>query len=504
MGTNCNSPKNKGQNNNLVNNQQINRIASNSPVSNAPNTPGGMPTAQPIVASNNTNLPNSTPTPEITGGEANNNNIPEDGKVIQDKPPNENKPPNIEENPEIQKYKNQIKNLEVEKIKLQNEMAILLKDKEKMQQQLKESEEKYKDLTEPTLVGLNNIGATCYMNATLQSLSNSSKLTHYFLETYKKEYNPNDQRKIITNEYYKVVNELWKRENNGKSISPTSFKDEISKQNPLFKGIQANDSKDLINFLLEKFHKELLKNPQNNDNNQMVSDTDQLSPKKMLDVFIQDLSNNKTIIADLFYSVIETKSQCQECKQIKYSYQVYSFLEFPLEQVNKFCFNNHRRNININASMNNMNSDINIYECFDYFQNLEPMTGENRMHCNFCKMEFDGLYGTSLYSAANILIINLNRGKGAVYKCNVIYPEKLNILNYVQFKEGNTYFELYAVICHLGESSMSGHFIAYCKHKTDKKWYKYNDGIVSPCSNNDEYLGKNPNIMPYILFYQNL
>ena len=30
------------------------------------------------------------------------------------------------------------------------------------------------------------------------------------------------------------------------------------------------------------------------------------------------------------------------------------------------------------------------------------------------------------------------------------------------------------VICHFGESSMSGHFIAFCKHFTLKgdKWYK--------------------------------
>ena len=34
----------------------------------------------------------------------------------------------------------------------------------------------------PILVGLNNIGATCYMNATLQCLSNSKKLTEYLLK----------------------------------------------------------------------------------------------------------------------------------------------------------------------------------------------------------------------------------------------------------------------------------------------------------------------------------
>ena len=36
----------------------------------------------------------------------------------------------------------------------------------------------------PNTVGLQNIGATCYMNATLQALSNTDKFTEYFLNIY--------------------------------------------------------------------------------------------------------------------------------------------------------------------------------------------------------------------------------------------------------------------------------------------------------------------------------
>ena len=37
---------------------------------------------------------------------------------------------------------------------------------------------------EPILIGLNNIGATCYMNASLQCFSNTKKLSEYFLNHY--------------------------------------------------------------------------------------------------------------------------------------------------------------------------------------------------------------------------------------------------------------------------------------------------------------------------------
>ena len=118
---------------------------------------------------------------------------------------------------------------------------------------IKELEKIIANYKEPILIGLNNIGATCYMNATLQCLSNTKKLTDYFLNIFKND----DPNKIMSNEYYKVLLNLCKEENNKKSYSPYSFKEVLSKENPLFAGISGNDSIDLINFLLERFHQEL-------------------------------------------------------------------------------------------------------------------------------------------------------------------------------------------------------------------------------------------------------
>jgi len=111
---------------------------------------------------------------------------------------------------------------------------------------------KYDEIA-PILVGLDNIGATCYMNATLQSLSNVPQLTNFFLHKF----SPNDPKKRMSNEYYQVVKCLWSKEYNGKSYAPHSFKNVLSQMNPLFQGVAANDSKDLINFLIETLHSEL-------------------------------------------------------------------------------------------------------------------------------------------------------------------------------------------------------------------------------------------------------
>jgi len=385
-----------------------------------------------------------------------------------------------------------------------NQKEIYIKNKEEnlAQQMIEFEKNKNKFIdnlrnqqNETILIGLNNIGQNCYMNSTLQCLSNTNKLTEYFLTKYNQSRN-----KKMSNAYYKLLLNLWDINKNNKSYSPYAFKEILSKENPLFAGIAANDSKDLINFLIERFHQELseIKANNNNNNNNYINIKDQSNEQLMLNSFIKEFKEKfNSPISDLFYGMIETRSQCQGCQIIKYNFQVYSFLDFPLQQVNQFCYNNGKRPLFNNDGTN---PDVNLYECFDYYQKIDLMNGENQMYCNFCNKLCDSLYSTSIYSSPLILIINLNRGRGAIYECQVNFPEQLILYNYVVLKDGYTAYQLYAVICHLGSSSMSGHFVAYCRNRIDNKWYLYNDGMVSLCSKPRQYQDG----MPYLLFYRAL
>ena len=350
---------------------------------------------------------------------------------------------------------------------------------------------KYNELI-PITIGLDNIGATCYMNATLQSFSNTKELRDYFLKKFIK----SDPNKKMSNAFCEVILNLWNKNNNGKSYAPHNFKNVLSELNPLFAGIAANDSKDLISFLLERFHQETNIIDTKNINDNMISNADQLNENKMFNIFSTDMmARYKSIISDLFYGILETKTQCTNCKRIKYNFQVYSFLEFPLEQINIY-FTNQGRRQNFNGQGN---PDIDLYECFEHYESLLQMTGDNKIYCSECNSSFDAFYTTLLYTTPNYLILNLNRGKNAVYECKVNFPNILNLCNYVVNKT-NTVYQLQSVISHIGPSSMSGHFIAYCRHPKNNEWYKYNDSIVTKCTTQKEYL----NGMPYILFYKTL
>ena len=364
---------------------------------------------------------------------------------------------------------------------------------ENKEENILEDKKENKNENESILIGLNNIGATCYMNATLQCLSNSDVLTNYFLNKYPNE--PNYDKNKISYEYYKVLQNLWDKNNNNKPYSPKDFKEKLSEENPLFSGIAANDSKDLLIFLLERLHKELNKN-ENKINYNIIDQATQMDKNKMLNIFINEFKEQyNSIISDLFYGVLGITNKCTKCNRTKYNFQVYNYVEFYLEKINQYYFSIGKRNNNM---YNNKNPDIDLYECFNYLNIFELMSGDNQVYCNFCNCLCDSYYQANLFSSPNFLIINLNRGRGAVYECKVNFPEKLDLYNYIEYKSSKLQFELYAVICHIGESSMEGHFVAYCKNRLDKKWYLYNDAFVNLCENPCEYQKG----MAYILFYK--
>ena len=379
----------------------------------------------------------------------------------------------------------------------QNENTYLENEKilEKMAQELilkKNILPKKYEPKDPIIVGLDNIDAPFYMNATLQCLSNSEDLTDYFLNKY--EINPN---KKLANKYNEVIINLWNKENNNKSYKPNSFKEVLSKLNPLFEGVNLIESKDLIKFLLDELHEELnvITNIYNINNDNEV-DLDQTNESLVLKLFIDEFKQKfNSPISDLFFGIIELKSKCLSCNIITFNFKVYSLLDFPLEKVNKYFVNKGKKPLLTNDGRN---PDIDLYECFEFYAKEELMSGENQLYCNNCKQIANAYNSTTIFLSPIYLIINLNRGKENIYECKVNFPEKLNLSNYVTFKKGFIEYDLYAVICNLGPNSKDGHFVAYCRNRLDNKWYLYDDANVTECSRKDQYNEG----MPYILFYK--
>ena len=374
----------------------------------------------------------------------------------------------------------------------------------------------------PPLIGLQNVGATCYMNATLQCFCQIKKFVNYFkyksyvIETINTKFKHRENECLIDSFKYLIEN-LWpsnkkyilpkymKRNSNNEYFAPYKFKEKISHMNPLFEGAKANDSKDLVNFIIMTVHDELNKAPKKSPSSLNMFIVDQTNEKEILANFVKSFANeNQSIVSDIFYGISKTGTQCSRCRIIKYNFQAYFFLIFPLEEIRKNKIQNQSMNPfffqqNMFNLLNNQNYNVvNIYDCFNYNEKLEHFTGENSMYCNNCGQNLPACYQTFLYVCPEILIIVLNRGKGIEFKVKLDFQEDLNLQNYIKRPETGHKYKLIGVVTHMGESGASGHFIAYCKSPISQDWYQYNDDLVFKVNNFKQEIIDYA--MPYILF----
>ena len=385
------------------------------------------------------------------------------------------------------------------KIEIQNEKLAL----KYIEQSKKLKSLNFNNVNKFRKIGLSNIGATCYMNATLECFINVDPLTRYLLT--ESNYNTiinNARIYELSSVYCDLLASVCCDENIINYFKPYSFKEVISSKNPIFEGINANDSKDLINFMLEEMNQELSKINHNSETNEItnefnVNQINQQDQLLTLTHFKNDFTKkNDSIISRTFFFIIESKSQCLNCMTMTYNYQSLSLLEFPLEAVyNSF------KSKNYNLMNNDNKIVINLKHCFEHYRESILFSGDNQIYCNVCKRQTDNVNSNILYSMPPFLIIILNRGKNKSFDCIVDFPEILNLQNYVLSPQSIYKYRLNSVICHLGSSGMFGHFIAYCRQRIKNEWYCFNDSTITLCKDqkNDYRKGS-----PYILFYESI
>ena len=366
-------------------------------------------------------------------------------------------------------------------------------------------------LQETNKIGLQNIGSTCYMNATLQCFCHIGSFISYF----KKLPLNNCSQDSLTISFKNLIDHIWsedltpnKSENN--YYIPTDFRTKIAKKSELFQNNVANDAKDLVNFIIITLHEEL-NNAMNKNNYQNVMMINQYNKQLVYNNFIKEFNqNNNSIISKIFYAMNLSETQCSFCRNILYNYQIYYFIVFPLEEVRKYKYeqNNLKNNYNIYQIYNQINNynnfpkEVSIYDCFDYDKKINDMVGQNQMYCNYCKANKNSTMVTKLITGPEVLILLLNRGKGLEFDVKINFVEYLNLEKYIEMKNTGYYYELLGVITHIGENGQGGHFIAYCRDPFTNVWSKYNDAIVTEVNNfkNDILDFANP----YLLFYQKL
>ena len=180
-------------------------------------------------------------------------------------------------------------------------------------------------------VGLSNLGNTCFMNSMLQCLSNTERLTEYFLSgRYQHEINadnPLGMKGKLAITYAQLLKDLWSAEYG--MVNPTDFKRVIGQFAPQFAGYQQHDSQELMNFLLDGLHEDLnrVRDKKYVEVKDYDGEPDDLVARQSWRLH---LLRNDSVVVDYCQGQLKSHVTCPRCNFDSITFDPYLSLSLPL------------------------------------------------------------------------------------------------------------------------------------------------------------------------------
>jgi len=318
------------------------------------------------------------------------------------------------------------------------------------------------------IIGLANLGNTCFLNSCIQVLNHT-----YELMEFEKIKIKNDVPDTIL---FKEWNELRKMmlELRQGIVSPNRFVHTVQmisqkKNRPLFTGWGQNDVCEFLLLIMECSHNSICRKIRMHINGKPENNTDKMAIKcyeYLKDIYAKEYSE----IYDVFYGIYMTTIYDKENKKIL-SMKPEHFFILDLQLFNEKAFNYK-----------------DIYELFENHINAENMSGENAWFNDETGEKEEINKVTMFWNLPKVLVICLKRfstdGKRKLQHL-VNYPlTNLNLSKYVKGYNPKQYvYDLYGVCNHFG-GVQGGHYTAYAKH-ANEKWFHFNDTNVNEVPTNE-------------------
>lgn len=324
------------------------------------------------------------------------------------------------------------------------------------------------------MIGIPNIGNTCFINSGIIILYNVNVLKEYIINK-----NFNNSNKISNcNIKNKLYNELFLNlklifislDTNSSDLREYIVKFCVTLQNlaknkdSLAEDISNfsihNDVDEFINYIIDKLE------DFNFNDDIMIENSNQYYEKTF---------KRKTIINKCFKIQEATQQKCTNCNYLT-----------------KLNFNNYVNKIQLSISNESISS---ISDALHYFSNTKIMEEYN---CEKCKTVSTAKERTIFSILPEYLIIQLLRfnNDGSKNNKSINIDKTLNFKNY-SYNNLDIKYDLTSISCHLDFNHLSGHYISFVKN--DNKWFIIDDDNVR-VANNFNILTNNS----YLLLYKKI
>jgi len=361
----------------------------------------------------------------------------------------------------------------------------------------------YKELSNYGLVGLANLGNTCFLNSALQCLSSTLPLTRHILLNKFINRTNKDNSEIIKEmtkkkefpmflEYMRLIRILWcmgngndgDRDERKKTpvYRPINILKTLVKFNNRYTGFRQHDSHEILMMIINLLHTVLASERTISISGTPKTEIDKLTVLSM-EQWKREFEKEYSVLTDMFWGQFRSITICNmpDCDHESNVFDSFSNITLPIADEAKT-----------------------IYDCFEDFTLQETLSDGNKWKCEKCKKESNASRQMVLWKLPEILIVNFKRfvptGKGwAKNGTKIDFPiDNLDLSKWTEsYDNDSSRYELYAINNHSGGLN-GGHCYAYCKNPNGD-WYMLNDTSVSKISK-DQLVTNNA----YVLFYRKI